>query len=217
LKREYRSKLLRSVHPGGSILSLDFAALEARVLLYEAGGRCEETDLYGMIVRDVFHGEASRNAVKGAVISELYGSSREALGRALSIQGKELETFVSKIKRLFKTGALLKRVKAEFVKNGWITNRYGRRVKVDEPLNHIFVNYYAQSTGADVALLGFSEILSRLKLLEGIRPIFLLHDALIIDCPKEHVDAVKAQTSVKVAGYVQKFYVKVETVSCTSA
>ena len=215
LKREFRKKLIKSSSPEGSIISIDFAALEARVLLYEAGGRCEDPDLYSFIARDVFHGSANRQQVKGAVISEVYGSSKHALGEALGISGPDLDDFVMKVRVFFKINDLKKRVKDQFIKNGWITNRYNRRVLIDDPMDHIFVNYYAQSTGTDVVMLGFRDLLTRLRKLPGVRPLYVLHDALIIDCPKEHVDTVMKFDTVKVKGYVQKFFVKPEIVSCT--
>ena len=67
----------------------------------------------------------------------------------------------------------MERARALF-KNGWITNMYGRRVQIDEPLDHILVNSYSQSTGADVAMLGFQDILQRFKKLPGVVPLYVL-------------------------------------------
>lgn len=204
LKRDYRD-VLTSV-TGGRIVSIDFAALEARIILYEASRRCDDIDLYGMIANELSY---DRKAVKGAVISELYGSSKHALGESLGIKGKELNSFVKRIKAYFNTKELLERIKTQFYKTGHITNRYGRPVFVDEPLDHIFINYYAQSTGVDVTLLGFSKIVKELeKIAPAIRPLFLLHDALILDVPNEYIDTVNDINHVFVQGYVQKFFLK---------
>lgn len=211
LKREYRDLLVPDTD--GCIVSIDFAALEARVLLYEAGRYCDEQDLYGMIARDLGQ---ERKAVKGAVISELYGSSKYALGKALGIEGKELNSFVRKVKAYFNTPVLLKRIKQQFVETGRVINRYGRPVVIDEPLDHIFINYYAQSSGVDVTLLGFSQVVERLaREAPGVRPLYLLHDALILDVPASHLDLVMAIDKVTVPGYVQSFPLKVERLSCT--
>jgi hypothetical protein len=209
IKKQYRDMIVPS-HLGGSIVSLDFSALEARVLLYEAGGSCPDVDLYSYISSEVFGGSVDRKAAKGAVISELYGSSKTALGAALGIGGKELDDFVAKVKSYFKTIELKKRVKDEFLKTGTITNRYGRRIVIEEPLDHIFVNSYAQSTGVDVALLGFSNIVEDLSSSPGIRPLFVLHDALILDVAPEDIEKVMSIKEVKVPGYVQVFPIKPE-------
>lgn len=209
VKKQYRDMIVPS-RPGGKIISLDFSALEARVLLYEAGGNCPDVDLYTYISSEVFGGSVDRKAAKGAVISELYGSSKAALGKALGISGQELDSFVLKVKSYFKTNELKKRVKDEFLKTGHITNRYGRRVVIEDPLDHIFVNSYAQSTGADVAFLGFSNVVRELESRPGIRPIFVLHDALILDVAPEDISHVLSIKEVKVPGYVQVFPVKPE-------
>jgi hypothetical protein len=209
LKREYRDLLVPA--GDGCIVSVDFAALEVRVLLYEAGRRCDEPDLYAMIAREIGH---DRKAVKGAVISELYGSSKFALGKVLGIEGRELNTFVKKVKAYFNTPALLKRIKAQFYETGRVINRYGRPVLIDEPQDHIFINYYAQSSGVDVTLLGFSQIVARLaEEAPGVRPLYLLHDALILDVPRRHLDQIMSVDHVFVPGYVQKFPIRAECVS----
>ena len=209
LKKEYRDMLCSSFE-GGKIAYIDFAALEARVLLYEAGGECNDVDMYSYISRELFGGNASRKAIKGAVISELYGSSKAALGVVLGIKGKELDDFVSKVKDFFKTSDLRKRLKDQFLKHGYITNRYGRRVPIEEPLDHIFINSYAQSTGVDVSLLGFSKVVDSLSGCSGIRPLFVLHDALILDVSPECLAQLEKIKDVEVPGYQQKFPLKVE-------
>lgn len=209
LKREHRDLLVSDT--GGCIVSVDFAALEARVLLYEAGRRCDEPDLYGMIARDLGY---DRKAVKAAVISELYGSSKYALGKVLGIEGKELNSFVRRVKAYFNTRELLNRIKAQFFETGHIINRYGRPVLIDDPMDHIFINYYAQSSGVDVTLLGFSLLVEHLaRECPGVRPLYLLHDALILDVPLKYIDEVMATRTVTVPGYVQKFYLKSEHIS----
>lgn len=201
LKKEYR-KLLTPTDPEGAIVYLDFAALEARVLLYEAGRRCDDPDLYGEIAKELGH---SRQAVKGAVICELYGSSKHALGERLNIKGKELNTFVKKVRMHFNTGELLARIKKQFVATGKIINRYGRPIVVDEPLDHVMINYYSQSTGADVVLQGFSDFVTGVP---GIRPLFLIHDAMILDVPKPMLHLVEKTHWITIKGYVQPWCLK---------
>lgn len=199
-------KIITPTHPMGCIAYLDFQALEVRILLYEAGKRCDVPDLYSFLA-DEFGRD--RRAVKGAVISELYGSSKATLGHTLGMEGKELDAFVKRIRSYFNVKELLKRVKKQFVETGFIINRYGRPVKIDNPMNHIMVNYYTQSTGADVALLGFKNIIGDLEVsAPKTRPVFLLHDALILDVHPDDIETIKSITNVKVPGYVQKFYIK---------
>jgi hypothetical protein len=211
LKREHRD-ILRSRHGDqGGIYALDFANLEARILLYEYGRSCNDVDLYGVIAKELGY---DRKAIKGAVISELYGSSKWALGKHLGIEGKELNEFVKKVKDYFSTSELLERVKTQFLATGKVINRYGRPVTIDEPLDHIFISYYGQSTGVDVTMLGFKQVVDTLrKKAPKSSPIFLLHDAMFLDVHNDDLPIVQAIKHVKVKGYVQKFFLKLEKIS----
>lgn len=212
LKRDYRDILAPS-EPGGQIMYVDFAALEVRIILYEAGKYCDANDLYEMIAKDI---DAPRNAVKAAVISMLYGSSNQALEKVLCDMNKdEIKTFLKRVKMYFNTSELMSRIKTQFMSTGNVINRYGRKVLIDEPLNHVFINYYAQSSGADVALLGFSQLVDML-VEKRVKPLFLLHDALILDVPRDAIQFVKNINHVRVKGYVQKFVLKVDEIACTS-
>ena len=210
LKKEHRNVIRSRYGDKGKIFALDFAALEVRVLLYEYGRKCDEPDLYGMIAREL---GKDRKAIKGAVISELYGSSKYALGKHLGMEGKELNAFVKQVKSYFKTDELLKRVKAQFVSTGYLENRYGRRVLVDEPLDHVLVNYYSQSTGVDVTLLGFDQVIQKLEQhAPKTIPLATLHDALFLDVHNDDLAYVKTLDRVKVKGYVQSFPLRLESV-----
>ena len=211
LKREHR-RMLRSVYgEKGSIYAYDFAALEARILLYEYGRKCEELDLYGMIAKELGY---DRKAVKGAVIAKLYGMNDWALGKHLGIEGKELHAFLRKFDAHFSVEDLLKRVKAQFVATGKVVNRYGRQVTVDEPLDNIFISYYGQSTGVDVAMLGFKQVVDILaKKVPRARPVFLLHDAIFIDAHNDDLSLLQEITHLKVKGYVQRFPLKLEKIA----
>ena len=212
LKREHRD-LIGPSTKNGQVVLVDFNALEPRVLLYEAGKRCDEPDLYKMLSRELGY---DRKAVKGAVISELYGSSKQALGNALGISGQKLDEFVKKVKVYFDTQKLLDRVKSQFYETGNVINRYGRPVTIDEPVDNIFLSYYAQSSAVDVTMLGFNKIIKDLAVkAPKVRPLFVLHDALLLDVPEEDLRAVESFKTVSVPGYVQAFHLKTERL-CTS-
>lgn len=212
LKKEYRS-LLKSSFQGGSIVSLDFSSLEARILLYESGGACDDSDLYESIARRI--GGASRSVVKAAVLAELYGSSKSALALTLGMSDEALMNFIRKVEEIIDTRKLLSRLKRQFSSEGSITNKYGRRIEVTRPQDNIFINYYAQSTGVDVALMGFNTILDSLGP-EGIRPLFVLHDALILDVKDDRMKDVESITSVECLGYTPRFPIKMERLSIDS-
>jgi hypothetical protein len=205
LKREYRDIVVPST-PGGKVFSIDFSALEVRVMLYELGIECDDSDVYVPFANEF---NMTRDDAKFAVISRLYEIGEHALGERLGVSGHALKELIARIDSRLPTETLLKRLRLQHATKGYITNRFGRRIIVSEPIDRIFKNYYAQSTGVDVALLGFSSIVNKLKAsMPGVRPLFVLHDALILDVPREHIVAVEAIDTVRIAGYEQAFRVK---------
>lgn len=212
LKKEHRKMLKSRFGDEGSIVSLDFAALEVRICLYEAGNSFDDNDLYESIVNNVFNGTISRNLVKKAMISELYGQKEKTLKKTLGISDDKFHEFSRKLKDLFKRQTLLDRIKNDFIENGsFIHNKHGRCIMIDEPLDKIFVNSYAQATGVDVVLLGFKQIIDAVKC-DDIVPIAMIHDAMLFDCKNVMLDVLKSCDKVVVDGYKQSFIVKFEQV-----
>lgn len=209
LKKDYRSIIKPSV-PGGKILSIDFSSLEARILLYESGNDCQEFDLYGMLARQF--GGMPRDLVKAAVLSVLYGSSRSSVALHLGISEDKVIDVVRKIEGYIDTKAIVRRLRMQHDAVGYIENRFGRRLQVDKPQDNIFVSYYAQSTGVDVSLMGFSKVFESLGS-NGIRPLFVLHDALILDVHPDRVQDVMQVDRINVPGYDQAFPLKIEEIS----
>ena len=209
LKKEYRS-IIKPSHPDGKIISIDFASLEARILLYESGNDCPEFDLYGMLAERF--GGMPRDLVKAAVLSVLYGSSKTMVALNLGVSEDKVTKVIQQIEQYIDTRALIKRLKEEHRETGHIKNRFGRQLTVDRPQDNIFVSYYAQSTGVDVSLMGFGNIIDSLGT-EGIRPIFVLHDALILDVHPDRLEDVAKVCKVKVPGYDQEFPLKIEEIS----
>lgn len=199
VKKEFRRRLVKSRYDDGRIVEIDFSNLEPRVLLEEAGRTCSDPDLYETLNHDEFNGKALRDVVKASVISQLYGMSTHALCKKLNMPIDIVSRFVKTIRERFKIENLLKRLKLELVNNGHITNRFGRIVPIDVPLDRILVNSYAQSTAADVAMLGFHEILKRF---DGtrVKPLFLIVDAILLDVHPEDMTFVKTLRSVDVNG-----------------
>lgn len=209
LKKDYR-QILKPSHPDGRIISLDFSSLEARILLYESGKNCEEFDLYEMLARQF--GGLPRAMVKAAVLSVLYGSSKAMVALHLGTTEEKISVLTHQIEEYINTKSLLKKLKQQHKQDGFITNKFGRKISVDRIQDNIFINYYAQSTGVDVSLIGFGKILDQLGM-NGIRPIFVLHDALILDVHPDRLQDVADISKVNVPGYDQAFPIKIEEIS----
>ena len=198
LKREHRS-ILRSSYKDGYICSLDFRALEPRIVLAEAGRSSDAEDIYGELSDKIFGSRDNRDAVKVAVISELYGAAKESLRARLGISQAKIDAFVKGINDFFGLDALRERLTTQAA-SGRIINRFGRQLQVDPEAKNLFINTYVQSTGVDVAMLGFNSILQQLGT-DGVRPLFVLHDALILDVRSDRLEDAAKMTSVTIPGY----------------
>ena len=63
-------------------------------------------------------------------------------------------------------------------------------------------------------MLGFAQVIESLETLApSARPVFLLHDAILIDIKKDEIEAAASIQHVKVRGYVQKFVLKMEQIN----
>ena len=56
---------------------------------------------------------------------------------------------------------------------------FGRTVQLRDNSN--LLNYFLQSSAVDVAMLGFAQIIEKIKVF-NVLPIFVIHDALLLDC-----------------------------------
>ena len=212
LKREHR-KILRSNFSDGAVFSIDFSALEARIILSEAGVNPGNGDVYNQISNELFDGKIPRDTVKAAVISELYGASKSLLGAKLGMHGQQLDNFVDMIRSYFKTSVLRKKLSDELLKTGKICNRFGRPLVIEnKQSDHLLVNTYTQSTGVDVSLLGFKSIIDTLGS-DGVRPLFVLHDALILDIRGDRLSDVEKISFVSVPEFKESFPLKLEVLN----
>lgn len=213
LKRENRSKLLVSRFKNGSIMYADFSALEVRIALYESNSKSYSGDLYTNLSNDIFDGKVTRDQMKLAIISELYGSSKKSLSSVLEMSEQEVDQFLKQIKATLKTSELKARIKNDFACNGTVTNRYGRKFLAPEPTENILLNTYVQSTGVDVSLLGFKKIVDQFAESDEFVPLFVLHDALIFDCSERLSEAFDGRIlSVRVPKFDQTFELKVSKI-----
>ena len=210
LKKECRD-IITSSWEGGTICYLDFRALEARIVLAEAGRYSCEEDLYEDIARAQFGGTIPRDTVKTAILADLYGISRSALKARLGISDTKLAAFIGAIEEYFGIDSLRTRLRNEHAESGLIRNRFGRPLHVPGGQDNLLINTYAQSTGVDVSMIGFDGILQKLGT-DGIRPLFVLHDAIIIDVHPDRLSDVKSIKDIAVTGYEKSFPIKFDCV-----
>lgn len=208
LKKEYRD-IIKSRFKGGRIMSVDYSSLEARILLYSMGHQTVNGDLYDQIREAVFNGDVDRPTAKLGCLAVIFGSGEASLSGALNIDRVKAKSIIKEIKKYFKVYQFNSDL-TEKIQNESIRNHYGRLVILED--RSTLVNSYIQSTGVDVALLGFTKLVNVVENTDII-PLFVLHDALVLDVPA-HEDLEK-YTSVceSIPGFVQRFPVHVEPFS----
>jgi DNA polymerase I-like protein with 3'-5' exonuclease and polymerase domains len=117
---------------------------------------------------------------------------------------------MSVIRDYFKVESLRQRLKDQVGTSGKMLNRFGRPLNIPEGQDNLLVNSYAQSSGVDVAMIGFDSVLKRLGS-DGIRPLFVLHDAIILDVHPNRLTDVRECTSVDITTYEKPFPLKFES------
>ena len=209
LPKRYRNAIV-SRYPGGKIYMLDFRSLEPRIILASAGITAD-LDIYDGVCRDV--PGISRAQAKSLTIAMLYGAGEETLSQVSGLGGEELFSVTKSLVDYFGLNDLRDRLNVEASTTNKITNRYGRPIFAGSDSERKLVNYYAQSTAVDCALLGFGQ---GIKLIHEskwkIVPIYVIHDALMIDVHPQFVSYIEqvGNACSQVPGYDQPFPIKYE-------
>lgn len=207
LKKDARKFLRSRWGDNGVLLSLDFSALEVRLLMSDDTSQVTQQDPY-IDLSHSLNGLLDRTQSKLALISTVYGSSEHGLTQSLGLPLSEVSKVHNVITSKFGVEKLVNRLRSEFLDKKCIRNKYGRRIALPDSSDGTLLNSYLQSTGVDVALWGFLEIVNRLNE-EWAVPVAVLHDALILDVTKEFAQKIGESLAVQVPGYIGKFPLKI--------
>ena len=177
LPKKYRN-IMKSRYAGGAIFQVDFTSLEPRVARL-AAGQSAERDVYIQLSRDLFDSALQRDEVKIAVLCALYGVSQRRLSKMLGEEFKA-RSIINEIKKFFGIPELVKELRNQITVNHKFKNYFGRTIEPDKVEDNILVNHYVQSTAVDASMLGFQYLLDKITGL-NIEPLYLIHDALVLD------------------------------------
>lgn len=177
LPRVCRDIIVPSEVPG-VIAYVDYASMEPRFVLGLAG-REIVGDVYNTIGREIDCDTTPRDVLKAVCTSVLYGAGAELVARLMSCTLRKAQDISHKIDDYFQASGLRKKLEADYRAQGFVRNVYGKRVYPDGPAPGLLLNNFAQSSGADGAILGF---MNGTKLTtSGIKILFVLHDACFVD------------------------------------
>jgi hypothetical protein len=185
---------LRSRYKDGCVLEIDFSSLEPRVALAIAGVKVDVRDVYDQVNAEILGGDLTRESAKLAVLSAMYGASERSLAESLPSHIKPRKVIESIRSRIGFEQAV-KKIKSDMESSGRSTNYFGRPIISPPDRNvrdAVLFNWLIQSSAVDVALVGFAKLVESMRHLGAeFEPIFVIHDALLIDVREKHVDLVK--------------------------
>ena len=211
LPSKYRD-VISSKHTEGSVLQIDFVSLEPRVCRY-ISGKDAPTDLYNHISENILNNSRDRKLVKLAVLCALYGVSSKRLAGLLNSQ-TEARSIIRNVKKYFDVDQLERRLRGELISSGNLKNYYGRPLRIEDFDSHVLVSHYIQSTAVDVALTGFNKLLEKLESVGcKVDPLFIIHDALLLDVDRESLDILKDVIKNPVSLPMGEFPVSLEIIS----
>lgn len=184
LKRDHR-KILRSRYKGGKIIEIDIQSAEPRLAL-ALFGRSIEGDVYKDVMRCIDL-DITRDVAKVATLSAIYGASHHSI-QAMLPENVGASRVLDLVKDYFSVDIIEKMLKEQHDELGYIVNTHGRKILSQEAS----VNHLIQSSSVDVAFDIFESILAKLRESDIVfSPIYLIHDAIILDICGEHVDKLK--------------------------
>jgi len=181
LKKDYR-KLIKSRYNNGKIIKFDYRSFEARLAMSIAGMNPTDVDVYESLRQTIFNNKLVRDQAKIATLSALFGIGPKELAKRLNVNISTAKNVIEFIKKKFAFNETVATLTTQLQKTGKILNHYGRPVSVNSKSLGTVYNTLIQSTGVDAALLGFKQILCKMKdMHKKSVPLFVLHDALLID------------------------------------
>ena len=213
LRKDYR-KILKSRYKDGSIVQVDFVSLEPRVLLSFLGKDCPK-DIYEHICHKVFDGNIDREKAKILTLGMIYGLSSKSLAVRLEVNENKAKRYAKTIKEFFAIKQMTKSL-IDSATLGKIKNLYGRHIDISNDPAYVLVNRFVQSTAADAALLSFYNLAkSAIDKSSEIKPIFLIHDAILFDVSPEGFKTLhnEVRDGLFVPKFNNKFPVDVQVIT----
>ena len=174
------------------IVQVDFVSLEPRVaLLLGINSATSPEDIYDDLAKNVFGGSLTRAQAKIATLCALYGISNKKL--SLIVSGVDATHVIKRVRDYFNVSSNVKRLRATLDSNGFLQNFFGRPLLFDDDKkDHILYSHFIQSTAADLAILGFKQLLDVMfKSGIGYRCLFLIHDAMVLEVDRQYVTEIK--------------------------
>lgn len=169
----------------GEVLSIDFISLEPR-LARKLTSTDTGLDVYQDIM-DSISFEIDRSVIKKVIISVLYGSERSFIEGFSRERSQEV---FNAVHEYFNIGE----IKQRYIKQDEfciLRNFFGRPLWIDmDQRENVLVNNFIQSSAVDLSLKYFAQLTEKLDP-EYFKPLYVIHDALVVDVKKEYKQKVE--------------------------
>jgi len=191
MKKDFKQRIA-SRFIDGSVIEIDFSALEPRTALAVIGNNDYDAncDIYVVIGNEL--GISNRNIAKQVVISFLYGAGINTICRLAEIDSAKLIPKLKRLKEIFLYDSVVNSIRSQCTKQGYFTNHAGRPIFPLSDKSGLLFNNFTQSSAVDVALSGFEALLKEMDscCFKAV-PLCFIHDAIIIDVPKDELQYIE--------------------------
>lgn len=187
MSKELRHIFRSSWGDEGTLLSVDYNALEPRVIMTLMGAKTLPADIYTSIGEKLQLAHVSRKTLKLMILAILYGMARKNfIVKFMSEQDPDVA--YDRIRDKLGVKDILARIKQD-MHDGFIRNHFGRPLSCEN--ESLYVNHFTQSTAVDVACEGFLNLVKDNS--DIIRPIFILHDELVVDVKNSDLEKLRSR------------------------
>ena len=213
--------------PGHALISADYSQVELRIMAHLSGDesllrafaegadihRATAADIFGVAIADVT--SEQRRYIKAVNFGLIYGMSAFGLAAQLGIERGAAAQFIEKYFIRYPGVAEYMRRTRELARaQGYVETVFGRRLWLPDinagggprrqAAERAAINAPMQGTAADLIKLAMIEVQAWLdRESVGAKLVLQVHDELVLEAPVEHLDRLKAELALRMAGVAQ--------------
>jgi len=185
---------LKSRYPGGKVIQIDLVSAEPKFALHVKGDDIP-VDVYEFVANTILKSQVERSHAKLITLCALYGQSPKNLEKKLP-ECVNARSVIRQARNYFDYDRLKRRLALELSSNN-LRNAVGRPLKIQDNNEHLLISYYLQSSVAEGSLLMFAQFSENFS--DYCSPLFVIHDALIIDCQKEFAESLLKNETIELS------------------
>ena len=213
--------------PGHTLISADYSQIELRIMAHLPGDpsllkafaagedihRATAADIFGVPIADVT--SEQRRYIKAVNFGLIYGMSAFGLAAQLGIERGAAAQFIEKyFIRYPGVAEYMQRTRELARTQGYVETVFGRRLWLPDinagggprrqAAERAAINAPMQGTAADLIKLAMIEVQAWLDSESvGAKLVLQVHDELVLEAPVDHLDRLKAELALRMAGVAQ--------------